>query len=79
MSEHITAHRGGFPPGFTAVTRFDDPGNDAGISFGVLRIAAGKQWKATAPSETAWLLMQGAVRGTAGKLDFRFPPHLAVR
>ncbi len=34
MSEHITAHRDGFPAGFTAVTRFDDPQNDAGISFG---------------------------------------------
>jgi 5-deoxy-glucuronate isomerase len=72
MNEHITSHREGFPHGFTAITSMEDRSNDAKISLGVLQLSAGERWTDTVASETAWLLMQGAVRGTIGRLKFEF-------
>jgi 5-deoxy-glucuronate isomerase len=53
----LTAHRGGFPKGFTTVTTLEDA---SGIALGV--------WKPIAPTaqeltehETAWLLLSGAL------------------
>ena len=42
METLITRHREGFGPGYTAITRADDPGDDTGISMGVLRLGAGQ-------------------------------------
>jgi len=61
MSEHhLTAHRAGFDHGHTAVVEYQ------GLHFGVLRLAAGERHAGVAANETAWLLMQGALRGQAG-------------
>jgi 5-deoxy-glucuronate isomerase len=69
-TEHITAHRGGFPPGFTAVTRYGEADNPSGISVGVLCLRAGERVTLLAVGETAWLLMSGAVRGSAADQHF---------
>ena len=39
METLITKHREGFGPGYTAITRAGEPGDDTGISMGVLRLA----------------------------------------
>ena len=41
METLITKHREGFGPGYTAITRAGEPGDDTGISMGVLRLARG--------------------------------------
>jgi 5-deoxy-glucuronate isomerase len=66
MPTHLTNHRQGFPTGFTAVTRLDDPDEPTRLSFGVLRLAAGEMENAETTHETAWLLMQGRAELTAG-------------
>ncbi len=66
---HITAHRRGFPAGYTAVTRAADADNTTGIGFGVLRLAAGESWSVAAERETAWLLMSGSVQVRAADLE----------
>lgn len=55
---HLTAHRRGFGPGLTEITRVDD-GDGAGIGVAVLRLAAGERAAWVAAHETAWLLMEG--------------------
>ncbi|HEY8506818.1 MAG TPA: 5-deoxy-glucuronate isomerase [Steroidobacteraceae bacterium] len=70
MNAHITAHRNGFPAGFTAITRRDDADNPSGIGLAVLCLAAGEKRELTADGETAWLLMSGSVSGQAGPLAF---------
>jgi 5-deoxy-glucuronate isomerase len=64
---HLTDRRQGFPPGFTAVTRFDDPDEPTGLSFGVLRLAAGERSDLETASETAWLLLEGRLGIAAGR------------
>ena len=66
---HLTAHRAGFPDGYTAVTRAADPANATGIGFGVLRLAAGERWSQPVERETAWLLMSGSLRVGAGDVE----------
>lgn len=66
MSLHVTAHRKGFPAGMTEVTRFEDPMEPTGISFGVLKLASGETKEIETKNETAWLLMQGRAEMTAG-------------
>ena len=66
---HLTAHRAGFPDGYTAVTRAADPANATGIGFGVLRLAAGERWSQPVERETAWLLMSGSLRVEAGDVE----------
>jgi len=61
MSEHITRHRDGFGNGVTEIVGFDDPANETGIAMGTLKLAAGETYNATAPFETAFLLMSGSV------------------
>lgn len=70
MSLHITDHRGGFGPGLTPITRLDEAEDNTGIGVAVLRLGAGEQVVFTPAHETAWLLMQGSVRGRAGDRDF---------
>lgn len=70
MSAHITAHRTGFGPGFTAITTAGEAGDDSGISVGVLKLGAGERHAATATGETAWLLMSGDANGRLGDLEF---------
>ncbi len=69
MTHHIASHRGGFPLGFTAVTRCDDPAEETGISFGVLRLAAGAAQEVLVRRETAWLLLEGALEVAADELQ----------
>jgi 5-deoxy-glucuronate isomerase len=61
MTLHLTEHRSGFGQGYTAITRYDDPAEETGIGFGVLKLENGETHELTAPSETAWLLMSGTV------------------
>ena len=72
METLITRHREGFGPGYTAITRAGEPGDDTGISMGVLRLAAGETHSATLAQETAFLLMEGDVSGRVGGLGFEF-------
>lgn len=55
---HLTQHRAGFGPGTTEITRVDDP-DGAGIALAVVQLAHGERLSGVAPSETAWLLMEG--------------------
>lgn len=65
---HITAHREGFGPGRTDVTRVGEP-DDAGIDFGVLCLEAGERHQETVAQETAWLLMSGAATLRVGAIE----------
>src|SRR5512143_308160 len=75
MSLHVTGNRKGFGPGLTEVTRFDDPKEPTGISFGVLKLASGETKEIEAKHEIAWLLMQGRAEITAGNQTRSFEPH----
>lgn len=70
MSELVTDFRGGFGAGYTAVTRAEE--DLTGISFGVLRLAAGASHAIEPDGEIALLLMSGAVRIAAGDRSERF-------
>lgn len=72
MNPHVTGHRDGFPPGFTAVSRHADPSHGTGLGFGVLKLAAGQRVVTALTNETAWLLMHGAVRIRTGSIDAKF-------
>jgi 5-deoxy-glucuronate isomerase len=58
---HLTDHREGFPPGFTAVTTIGEPADDTGIALGVHRLAPDEVVEITTARETAWLLMSGTI------------------
>jgi 5-deoxy-glucuronate isomerase len=66
MTRHLTQHRTGFNPGLTEVTRLDETDDPTGIAFAVWKLATGESGEETAASETAWLLMDGAVEVTVG-------------
>jgi 5-deoxy-glucuronate isomerase len=72
MSLHVTDHRKGFALGLTEITRFEDPGEPTGLSFAVLKLAAGESTKIETKHETAWLLMQGSAEFTAGNQTRQF-------
>jgi 5-deoxy-glucuronate isomerase len=72
MSVHLTGHREGFDFGLTPLTRFDETVDNTGIAVSVLRLRAGEEHSVRAGNETAWLLMQGSVKGQAGKVAFHF-------
>src|SRR3990172_5654938 len=42
MAVHLTEHRRGFGPGFTAITRLDEAEDATGIALGVLRLGPGE-------------------------------------
>lgn len=71
-ANHLTQHRTGFGAGETIVTRHDAPGETTGIGLSVLRLAAGERYESVTAGETAWLLMQGQVRGQLGDVPFEF-------
>jgi hypothetical protein len=70
METLITRHREGFGPGYTAITSAGEPGDETGISMGVLRLAAGETHAATLSQETAFLLMEGRIAGHVGGISF---------
>lgn len=72
MTLHITSHRDGFPMGRSRVVRHEDDEDGMPISLDVLKLAAGESLALTTELETAWLLMNGRVRGTAGGRPFSF-------
>jgi len=72
MTIHLKGDRDGFGFGETAVTRIGEAEDDTGIYFGVLKLRAGEKVVVTPEGETAWLLMSGTVRVTAGDLSGRF-------
>lgn len=72
MTQHISDHRAGFGHGLTPVTRFDEPGDNAGIGFAVLKLRAGEVLELKTRNETAWLMMDGHVDGNAGDARFSF-------
>lgn len=72
MTVHITDHRDGFDLGLTSITRYDDAESNAQISLDVKKLAAGESVSLTTEYETAWLLMSGEVRGSAGDAEFDF-------
>jgi 5-deoxy-glucuronate isomerase len=72
MECHLSGHRSGFGPGFTAITRFEDRADPTGISFGVLRLAAGDTFVVETEHECAWLLMQGRIEASTGNSNRGF-------
>jgi 5-deoxy-glucuronate isomerase len=72
MNAHISSHRDGFRPGITVIAAVDAPDNPAAIGLAVLRLAAGETLAMSPRAETAWLLMNGAIAGKAGDLEFEF-------
>ena len=71
MEPLISNFRGGFGPGYTAITIAGEAGDETGISMGVLKLAAGQSHVATLAGETAFLLMDGAITGRNGGAGFR--------
>ena len=69
---HLTEHRAGFGSGETVITRHDDPVDRTGLGLAVWHLAAGERHERMMDTETAWLLMSGAVRGEAGDRQFEF-------
>src|SRR5262245_42381708 len=69
MTLHIVGPARGFGPGFTAV--IEPEHRETGIAFGVMRLAAGEKVTETVGRETAWLLMEGRARLTAGGREAR--------
>jgi 5-deoxy-glucuronate isomerase len=72
MNSHIVEHRNGFSVGFTAITLADSPDNPSAIGLGVLRLASDEAVTIAPDGETAWLLMSGALSGSAGSVEFSF-------
>jgi 5-deoxy-glucuronate isomerase len=70
VSELVSAYRSGFPLGYTAVTHAAE--DLTGISFGILKLQAGASHQVTTQAETAFLLMSGVVRLSAGGREERF-------
>ena len=65
MAVHLTAHRSGFGPGLTPITRFDEP-DATGIAMSALLLRAGESVAETLVHETAWLLLSGDVEVELG-------------
>ena len=72
MTVHITDHRAGFPPGLTRITNHENDEDGMPISLGVLKLSAGECHQSTPGVETAYLLMNGTVRGTVAGEEFQF-------
>jgi 5-deoxy-glucuronate isomerase len=70
MDAIISKHRDGFGPGYTQITTAGEPGDDTGISMGVLKLAAGERHAVTLGAETAFLLMSGRISGEVGGIGF---------
>jgi 5-deoxy-glucuronate isomerase len=70
METMISRFRGGFGPGYTAITTAGAAGDETGISMGVLKLPAGASHTATLAQEAAFLLMEGRVSGRLGGAAF---------
>jgi len=65
----LTAHRSGFPPGYTAITREGEPGRDVGLDFGIHVLQRGESLDTTSPKESAWVLLDGLATVLIGGRD----------
>lgn len=72
MTLHITDFRDGFPMGTTLVNDENDTDDNVPITVEVVKLAAGEVVSQTAASETAWLLMSGAAKGSVGDIPLSF-------
>ena len=72
MTLHITDHRDGFGPGRTRIIRHEDDEDQMPISLDVVKLARGEVVSVTTEYETAWLLMNGNVAGSANERTFTF-------
>jgi 5-deoxy-glucuronate isomerase len=72
MTVHITEHRDGFEPGRTRIVRHEDDEDQMPISLDVLKLEQGANLSITTEHETAWLLMEGKVSGSADGQSFEF-------
>jgi len=59
VSQHLIRHPQGFPPGYTPITRMGEREADTGISFGILRLKAGEEYRPSPELEGALLLLDG--------------------
>lgn len=60
----ITAHRDGFPPGYTAIVRADDPVLGHGVDFGIQVLGPGDLVDDGDGQECVWILLHGKARVT---------------
>ncbi len=70
MTLHIKDHRDGFATGQTEITRYDEEQDNTKISVSVHKLNSGENLSVTTGYETAWLLMNGKVSGSAGGEEF---------
>lgn len=75
MTRHVTGHRSGFGAGWTHITRYDEADDNTGIAMSVLKLDAGGAWEEKAPSETAFLLMDGAASIVVGNQTHELSRH----
>ena len=64
MSLHLKQHRQGFPSGLTTITETDEPSNNTGIKFSILRLNPGERFQLNSPMEQAILHMEGTTNFT---------------
>lgn len=64
----IDDFRGGFPAGFTPLTREGDPDGDTGVDLGILKLGDAP-WGEASPKESVFLLVDGAatIRWSGGR------------
>jgi 5-deoxy-glucuronate isomerase len=67
----ITAHRNGFPPGYTPITYENDPVLGRGIGFGIHVLRADEEVTDGGVQERVWVLLQGKARVTLEGRDAR--------
>ena len=65
----ITAHRDGFPLGYTAITREDDPLLGNGIDFGIHVLRTDESFVDIRAQECAWILLHGKALVTVAGHD----------
>lgn len=61
MARHLTAHRSGFPLGWTQVTDFTDTEDNTGMRFSILRLQEGQKETLPADMELAVLHLDGKI------------------
>ena len=59
MTPHDDRFRGGFPDGYTAITREGEAEGDTGVDFGIWRGMARAGFDEKHPKEAVWLLLDG--------------------
>lgn len=60
MAVLLTQYRQGFQNGYTEITQWDEPEDNAGIQFSIFKQSAGEFHVQVTSHETAWLLLKGA-------------------